>query len=88
MKSTIDGAGRVVIPKALREAARLRPGTQLEVRLRDGVLEIEPAPLEVRVKRLGRLTIAVPAQSVPPLAADAVEATRRQIEGERGLASE
>lgn len=44
MKTTIDAAGRLAIPKAIREQAGLRPGIELDVRLSDGVVEIEPAP--------------------------------------------
>ncbi len=42
MKTTIDAAGRLVIPKKIREEAGLKPGTALDVRVRDGVIEIEP----------------------------------------------
>ena len=42
MKSTIDRAGRVVIPKAIREAAGLKPGSALTIAYRDGQVVIEP----------------------------------------------
>ena len=42
MKTTIDRAGRVVIPKSIREAAGLRPGTPIEIAYREGKVEIEP----------------------------------------------
>ena len=41
MKATIDAAGRIVVPKALRLALRLKPGQPLEIRAGDGRLEIE-----------------------------------------------
>lgn len=44
MRTTIDGAGRVVIPKQLRQAASLVPGQELEIVERDGRIEIEPVP--------------------------------------------
>ncbi len=44
MKTRMDSAGRVVIPKRIRTQAHLEPGTSLEVHLRDGVVEIH-APL-------------------------------------------
>lgn len=49
MRTTIDGAGRLVIPKSIRDAAGLRAGDELEVELRDGRIEIEPAPRQVRL---------------------------------------
>ena len=42
MHAAIDKAGRVVIPKAVREAAGLKPGVKLDIRYRGGVVEIEP----------------------------------------------
>ena len=50
MKATIDSAGRIVIPKKLRDEAGLRPGAELDVRCRDGVIEIEPAFGGVRLE--------------------------------------
>lgn len=50
MKTTIDTAGRLVIPKELRREAGLQPGTELEIRWRQGLIEIEPAPLPVKLK--------------------------------------
>ena len=68
MTSTIDAAGRVVIPKAIRTAARLEPGTRLQVRMTSaGVLEIEPEPLDVVVRKEGRLTVAQPRESLAVL---------------------
>lgn len=55
---TIDSAGRLVVPKPLRDAAGLRPGLELSIRLREGRLEIEPAPRDVRLERRGRVLVA------------------------------
>jgi AbrB family looped-hinge helix DNA binding protein len=83
MRTTIDAAGRLVIPSAVRRQAGLRPGMPLEVRWRDGRIEIEPAPLLVRLERRGRLLVAVPQEEVQPLAATAVEAAREALRDER-----
>ena len=48
MKTSIDSAGRLVLPKAIRDEANLQPGDPLEVTFRDGRIEIEPAPGEGR----------------------------------------
>ncbi len=42
MQVTIDGAGRVVIPKTLRERLRLHADTRLDIELVDDHLELTP----------------------------------------------
>ena len=84
MKTTIDSAGRIVIPKAVREAARLLPGMPLAVAFRDGRVEIEPEPRQVRLEREGSFLVAVPAEPGEALSADVVESTRDDLIGDRG----
>ena len=79
MVTTMDAAGRLVIPSGIRREAAIEPGTPLDVRWRDGVIEIEPQPLKVKLQRKGRLLVATPAARVPPLRTATVERTRRQI---------
>jgi AbrB family looped-hinge helix DNA binding protein len=76
MKTTMDAAGRLVIPKVIRRQAGLQPGTPVEVRWRDGRIEIEPAPTPVTLVRRGRFVVAVPQAAVPELSAREVEETR------------
>jgi AbrB family looped-hinge helix DNA binding protein len=83
MQSTIDAAGRVVIPKEIRRAAGFTAGTVLDIELRDGQVIIEPATLPVRLVREGRFVVAVPEVEVEPLTADEVERTREAIWRER-----
>jgi AbrB family looped-hinge helix DNA binding protein len=79
MVTTMDAAGRLVIPSAIRREAGLQPDTPLDVRWRDGVIEIEPQPLAVSLRRRGRLLVATPRTSTPKLTASAVERTRRSL---------
>jgi AbrB family looped-hinge helix DNA binding protein len=79
----MDRAGRLVIPGHVRREAGLEPGVPLAVRVRDGVIEIEPEPLAVTFARRGRLLVARPAAAVRPLSAATVERTRRNLR-ERG----
>ena len=79
MKTTIDRAGRLVVPKPIRDAAGLAAGAELEIRVSDGRIEIEPAALEVRLVRRGSLTVAVPRKRVPPLTDDVVRQTTDRL---------
>jgi len=79
MKSTIDSAGRLVIPKAIRERLGLTGGQPVEIRERDGTIEIEPAPTQMKlVKRKGG-PVAVPADELPSLTDDIVRTTLERI---------
>jgi AbrB family looped-hinge helix DNA binding protein len=75
MHITIDGAGRLVIPKALRDALHLQPGQPLELTVADGKLELEPAPTPMRLEERDGGVVAVPEGDVPPLTAAEVRAT-------------
>ena len=82
MRTTIDAAGRVVIPKQLRQAASLEPGQELEVTERDGRIEIEPVSTPVQlVERDGFLAAEPADEEGSPLTAtevrDLLERTRR-----------
>ena len=82
MRTAIDAAGRLVIPKEIRREAGLKPGMALEVHCRAGCIEIEPAPVLVKLVRRGRLLVAVPQKKVPRLSAETVERTRRTLRRE------
>ena len=84
MITTMDSAGRLVIPSEIRREAALEPGVPLEVRWRDGVIEIEPQSLAVTLKRKGRLLVASPAGKVPAFRTATVERTRRDLASRRG----
>jgi AbrB family looped-hinge helix DNA binding protein len=66
MKSRIDKAGRVVLPKTIRDELGLVPGP-IEVRVEDGRAVIEPAVVTWHVERRGRLSVLVPDGPVPQL---------------------
>jgi AbrB family looped-hinge helix DNA binding protein len=81
MRTTIDLAGRIVVPKALRDMLGLDGGQEIEITARDGRLEIEPVPTTMRLERRGSLLVAVPECELPPLTVelvrDALEHVRR-----------
>jgi len=79
MKTTIDSAGRIVVPKALRQALNLRPGQMLEIRAGDGRLEIEVTATPMSLKKKGKTVVAIPEVELPTLTADTVRETLEQI---------
>ena len=79
MNTTIDAAGRLVVPKPIREAAHLLPGTQVRFRLVDGRVEIEPVPLSVTLDRSGTLVVAVPRDDGAVLTQSEVDETIDEI---------
>jgi AbrB family looped-hinge helix DNA binding protein len=60
MRATIDKAGRVVIPAALRERAGLKPGTELEVTEDESGIRIERIADGPRLIKIGRRLVARP----------------------------
>ena len=79
MKATIDAAGRIVVPKSLREALGLKPGQPLEIRAGDGRLEIEIAATPMQLKKRGKGMVAVPDAELPALSAELVRDTLERI---------
>ncbi len=87
MKTTIDAAGRIVIPKKLREQAGLQPGMELEVSCRDGRIEVEPAAPGYHMERRGRFLVAVSDSPTATLTREMVEESREAIRRERAEAA-
>jgi AbrB family looped-hinge helix DNA binding protein len=72
MRTTIDKAGRLVIPKPLRDRLGLRPG-EVEVTADGNALRVEPVTDEAVEFVRGRLVIP---KAGPPLTAEEVRTLR------------
>ena len=81
--ATMDSAGRLVLPKEIRDEARLEPGVPLRIVCHDGRVEIEPLPREVRVVRKGRMRVAVPVEEGDVLDNAAVRETVKSVRERR-----
>ena len=84
MKTTIDGAGRIVVPREIRVAAHLTPGATVDIRLVDGTVEIEVAAEPLRIERRGGLLVAAAHGRRPALTDETVTATQSAIRARRG----
>jgi AbrB family looped-hinge helix DNA binding protein len=49
MRVTIDKAGRIVVPKAMRDELGLTPDTDLDIEVVDGRLEVSPPQSSARL---------------------------------------
>jgi AbrB family looped-hinge helix DNA binding protein len=70
MRTTIDRAGRLVIPAAAREKAGFAPGTELEITVDETGVRIERVAPGPRLVKAGRRLVArptAPAASRPVL---------------------
>jgi AbrB family looped-hinge helix DNA binding protein len=79
MKTTIDQAGRLVIPKRIRDRLGLRGNDQVEITERDGRIEIEPAFTDVELVQEGSVLVARPDRELPPLTDEIVRETLDQV---------
>jgi AbrB family looped-hinge helix DNA binding protein len=60
MRTTIDRAGRVVIPAQIRDRAGLRPGAELEITEDDLGIRLERVAPGPKLVRIGRRLVARP----------------------------
>lgn len=81
MVTTIDSAGRIVVPKRMREQLGFKPGQELELSVTDGRLEVEHPVTPMRLERRSGRLVAVADRPMPTLTSevvrDTLERTRR-----------
>jgi|SRR5215218_3366787 len=83
MRTTIDKAGRIVVPKPMRAALGLADGGEVVVELDDGRLVISPAPVSKRVEIRDGWPTIVADSSIPTLTGEIIRATLDDIRGQR-----
>jgi AbrB family looped-hinge helix DNA binding protein len=80
MKAPMDAAGRVVVPKSIRDELALEAGVELEISVRDGSLVLTPEPTAVALVRRGKVMVAKTNEPMPKLTEKSV---REALEGSR-----
>jgi AbrB family looped-hinge helix DNA binding protein len=60
MRTTIDKAGRLVIPAAVRDRTGLTPGTELEISVDEFGVRLERVAAAPRIVKVGRRLVARP----------------------------
>jgi bifunctional DNA-binding transcriptional regulator/antitoxin component of YhaV-PrlF toxin-antitoxin module len=63
----------------MRDALGLSGGSEVEIQLADGRIEIEPVPTQVHLVRRGGRLVAVADRELPPLTAELVRETLETI---------
>jgi AbrB family looped-hinge helix DNA binding protein len=74
MQTSIDKAGRLVIPLALREAVGLAEGGKVEVVESDGRIIISPQPVAKHMVERSGVLVCEPNELLPELTAETVRA--------------
>ena len=79
MNTTIDSAGRIVVPKALRQTLGLKPGQPLEIRAGDGQLEISIAATPMKLQKRGKGVVAIASADLPKLTGEQVREALERV---------
>ena len=82
IETTIDAAGRIGVPKTLRDELRLAAGQRLSLWVNQGVLEVEPVAEPVSIRKRGRFFVAG-APGRTKLTTEAVTRTRSKLRDEK-----
>jgi AbrB family looped-hinge helix DNA binding protein len=78
--TTLDKAGRLVLPKTLRDELQLKPGDSLELESGDGQVTLRPARPRARLRKKRGVWVL---HTEGPLPANIVEDTIRRLREER-----
>jgi AbrB family looped-hinge helix DNA binding protein len=81
MITTIDEAGRIVIPEDIRTRAGLRPGAPIEITFVRGCVEIAPAAAPTRLVDEGGVAVLYP-EGADEVSAEAVRSVQDHVRGD------
>lgn len=79
MRITIDAAGRIVVPKPMRDDLGLAPGTELELSVVDGRIEVDVPATPMRLEEAEHGVVAVADRDMPTLTTDLVRDTLERV---------
>ncbi len=79
MRVAIDGVGRIVIPKPMREELGIDGPTELELTETDGKLELTVPYIKAHLEVRDGFTVIVPDEPVPPLTNEIVRETLERV---------
>jgi AbrB family looped-hinge helix DNA binding protein len=79
MKTRIDRAGRIVVPKPIREELGLAAGGEVILTVRDGRIEIEPVSVRMRIEDREDGPTIVADLPMPTLTAEQVRDTLERV---------
>lgn len=79
MRTTIDAAGRIVVPKQARDELGLAPGTELDLRVVERRIEIEVPATPMRLEEHEHGVVAVTDRVMPVLTTEMVRDTLEHV---------
>jgi AbrB family looped-hinge helix DNA binding protein len=79
MRVAIDGVGRIVIPKPMRDELGIDGPTELELTQADGKLELTVPYMKAHLEDRHGHTVIVPDQPVPPLTTEMVREVLERV---------
>ncbi len=79
MRVAIDGVGRIVIPKPMRDELGIDGPSELELTAVDGKLELTVPYIKAHIEERDGWAVIVPDEPVPPLTAEIVRETLERV---------
>jgi AbrB family looped-hinge helix DNA binding protein len=79
MRVAIDGVGRIVIPKPMRDELGITGPTELEVRAVNGAVELTVPYIKAHLEDRDGRTVIVADQPVPPMTTELVREVLERV---------
>ncbi|HEV2770188.1 MAG TPA: AbrB/MazE/SpoVT family DNA-binding domain-containing protein [Solirubrobacteraceae bacterium] len=79
MRATIDAAGRIVVPKRLRDDLGFAAGQELELDAVNGRLEVSHPAAQTRIEYVGGRPVIRYPEDPPPFGVDEVRQVLEQV---------